>query len=83
MAPRGTIWGSICIVVTLSDIETIWTKFGQNPGFSLRNSVSLTPGPTVKDSVIGELSSRIGKPIPDFNKNKRGKEKTKDFCYYH
>ena len=28
----------------------------------------------VKDSVIGELSSRIGKPIPDFNKNKRGKE---------
>ena len=48
MAPRGTIWGSICIVVTLSDIETIWTKFGQNPGFSLRNSVSLTPGPTVK-----------------------------------
>ena len=49
MAPRGTIWGSICIVVTLSDIETIWTKFGQNPGFSLRNSVSLTPGPTIKD----------------------------------
>ena len=49
MAPRGTIWGSICIVVTLSDIETIWTKFGQNPGFSLRNSVSLTPGPTVKE----------------------------------
>ena len=48
MAPRGTIWGSICIEVTLSDIETIWTKFGQNPGFSLRNSVSLTPGPTVK-----------------------------------
>ena len=48
MAPRGTIWGSICIVVTLSDIETIWTKFGQNLGFSLRNSVSLTPGPTVK-----------------------------------
>ena len=35
-------------MVTLSDIETIWTKFGQNPGFSLRNSVSLTPGPTVK-----------------------------------
>ena len=33
----------------------------------------------VKDSVIGELSSRIGKPIPDFNKNKRGKEKTKIF----
>ena len=29
----------------------------------------------VKDSVIGELSSRIGKPIPEFNKNKRGKEK--------
>ena len=28
----------------------------------------------VKDSVIGELSSRIGKPIPEFNKNKRGKE---------
>ena len=50
MAPRGTIWGSICIVVTLSDIETIWTKFGQNPGFSLRNSVSLTPGPTVKST---------------------------------
>ena len=48
MAPRGTIWGSICIEVTLSDIETIWTKFGQSPGFSLRNSVSLTPGPTVK-----------------------------------
>ena len=35
-------------MVTLSDIETIWTKFGQNLGFSLRNSVSLTPGPTVK-----------------------------------
>ena len=33
----------------------------------------------VKDSVIGELSSRIGKPIPDFNKNKRGKEKPKIF----
>ena len=48
MAPRGTIWGSICIEVTLSDIETIWTKFGQNPGFSLRNSVSLSPGPAVK-----------------------------------
>ena len=48
MAPRGTIWGSICIVVTLSDIETIWTKFGQNREFSLRNSVSLTPGLTVK-----------------------------------
>ena len=47
MSPRGTIWGSFCIVVTLSDIETIWTKFGQNPGFSLGNSVSLTPGPTV------------------------------------
>ena len=47
MAPRGTIWGSICIEVTLSDIETIWTKFGQNLEFSLRNSVSLTPGPTV------------------------------------
>ena len=29
----------------------------------------------VKDSVIGELSSRIGKPIPEFNKNKRGKKK--------
>ena len=28
----------------------------------------------VKDSVIGELSSRTGKPIPDFNKNKRGKK---------
>ena len=50
MAPRGTIWGSICIEVTLSDIETIWTKFGQNPGFSLRKSVSLTPGPTVKEN---------------------------------
>ena len=48
MAPRGTIWGSICIEVTFSDTETIWTKFGQNPGFSLRNSVSLTPAPTVK-----------------------------------
>ena len=55
MAPRGTIWGSICIVVTLSDIETIWTKFGQNPGFSLRNSVSLTPGPTVKGKSRGFL----------------------------
>ena len=49
MAPRGTIWGSICIVVTLSDIETIWTKFGQNLGFSMRNSVSMTPGLAVKD----------------------------------
>ena len=48
MAPRGTIWGSICIVVTLSDKETIWTKFGQNPGFSLRNSVSLSLGLDVK-----------------------------------
>ena len=48
MAPRGTIWGSICIVVTLSVIETIWTKFGQSPRFSLRNSVSLSPGPAVK-----------------------------------
>ena len=27
----------------------------------------------VKDSVIGELATRIGKPIPEFNKNKRGK----------
>ena len=52
MAPRGTIWGSICIEVTLNDIETIWTKFGQNPGFSLRNSVSLTSGLTVKLSSI-------------------------------
>ena len=52
MAPRGTIWGSFCIVVTLSDIETIWTKFGQNPGFSLRKSVSLTPGPTVKKQKV-------------------------------
>ena len=58
MAPRGTIWGSICIVVTLSDIETIWTKFGQNPGFSLRNSVSLTPGPTVKcETILIEATS--------------------------
>ena len=36
-------------MATLSVIETILTKFGQNPGFSLRKSVSLTPGPTVKD----------------------------------
>jgi len=28
----------------------------------------------VKDSVIGELATRIGKPIPEFNKNKRGKK---------
>ena len=48
MAPRGTLWGSFCVVVTLSVIETIWTKFGQNLGFSLRNSVSLSPGPAVK-----------------------------------
>ena len=48
VAPMGTIWGSFCIVVTLSDIETIWIKFGQNPGFSLINSVLLTPGQTVK-----------------------------------
>ena len=34
-------------MVTLSVIETIWTKFGQNPEFSLRNSVSLSPGPAV------------------------------------
>ena len=61
MAPRGTIWGSICIVVTLSDIETIWTKFGQNPGFSLRNSVSLTPGPTVKGVAKGKITSM---PLP-------------------
>ena len=27
----------------------------------------------IKDRVIGELASRIGKPIPEFNKNKRGK----------
>ena len=26
----------------------------------------------IKDSVIGELASRIGRPIPEFNKNKRG-----------
>ena len=26
----------------------------------------------VKDNVIGELASRIGRPIPEFNKNKRG-----------
>jgi len=26
----------------------------------------------VKDSVIGELSSRLGRPMPEFNKNKRG-----------
>ena len=52
MAPRGTLWGSFCDVVTLSVIETIWTKFGQNPGFSLRNSVSLTPGRTVKASIM-------------------------------
>ena len=59
MALRGTIWGSICIVVTLSDIETIWTKFGQNPGFSLRNSVSLTPGPTVKNFMTKIYRRRI------------------------
>ena len=48
MAPWGSLWGSSCVVVTLCAIETICTNFGQNPGFSLRNSVSLTPGPTVK-----------------------------------
>ena len=56
MAPRGTISGSICIEVTLSDIETIWTKFGKNPGFSLRNFVSLTPGPTIKVLKIPHIS---------------------------
>ena len=30
-----------------------------------------------KDLVIGELASRIGRPIPEFNKNKRGKSQTK------
>ena len=49
MAPRGTLWGSFCDVATLSVIETILTKFGQNLGFSLRNSVSLSPGPAVKE----------------------------------
>ena len=48
VAPRGTLLGSFCIVVTLSVIETIWTKFGQILRFSLRNSVSLSPGPAVK-----------------------------------
>ena len=48
MTPRGTLWGSFCVVVTLSVIETIWNKFGQNLGFSLRNSVPLSPGPAVK-----------------------------------
>ena len=33
----------------------------------------------VKDSVIGELASRIGKPIPEFNKNKRGKNDNQGF----
>ena len=59
MAPRGTIWGSICIVVTLSDIETIWTKFGQNPRFSLRKSVSLTPGLSVKYSFEQQVDMSI------------------------
>ena len=66
MAPRGTIWGSICIVVTLSDIETIWTKFGQNPRFSLRKSVSLTPGPTVNVMItyVGRIFVRMGPTTP-------------------
>ena len=48
VAPMATLWGSFCNVATLSVIETIWTKFGQNPGFSQRKSVSLSPGLTVK-----------------------------------
>ena len=48
MATKGTNRGSFCAVLTLSVIETTCTKFGQNPRFSLRKSVSLTPGLSVK-----------------------------------
>ena len=56
MATRGTNRGSFCAVVTLSVIETTCTKFGQNPRFSLRKSVSLTPGLSVKLLSIFEIS---------------------------
>ena len=52
MATRGTNRGSFCAVVTLSVIETTCTKFGQNPRFSLRKSVSLTPGLSVKILIV-------------------------------
>ena len=58
MAPRGTLWGSFCVVVTLSVIETIWTEFGQNLEFSLRNSVSLSPGPAVNMNLEATLMYR-------------------------
>ena len=56
VAPRGTLWESFCVVVTLSIIETIWTKFVHNPGFSLRNSVSLAPGPAVSKVDVWNLA---------------------------
>ena len=52
MATKGTNRGSFCAVVTLSVIETTCTKFGQNPRFSLRKSVSLTPGLSVKAYLV-------------------------------
>ena len=58
MATRGTKRGSFCDVVTLSVIETTCTKFGQNPRFSLRKSVSLTPGLSVKYGCHEILHSR-------------------------
>ena len=56
MATKGTNRGSFCAVLTLSVIETTCTKFGQNPRFSLRNSVSLTPGPTVNQYTVESKS---------------------------
>ena len=53
MATKGTNRGSFCAVLTLSVIETTCNKFGQNPRFSLRKSVSLTPGLSVKQQLSG------------------------------
>ena len=79
MAPRGTIWGSICIEVTLSDIETIWTKFGQNPVFSLRNSVSLTPGPTVNLPVFSRNLSGATYKVFVLDENDKQKSKSPEY----
>ena len=74
MSVWGTILGSICILVILSDIETILTKFGQNPGFSLRNSVSMSLGPAVNFMILHfspfyQIKRRRGRrSVKDYNK---------------
>ena len=49
--------------MTLSVIETIWTNFGQNLVFSLRNSVSLSPGLAVKALPFQYLAKSILKML--------------------